>query len=461
MDAFTQAVLARLPLAEAVGRLLKHVLDEEFLKDLFQRHRGCGSEQKVTFAMLVQVIASALVEHGGSGRRSFHEARGAGRLEATDQAVYGKLRRVPVPLSEALLREASRRLAQLLPASARELAPPSLAGYRVAVIDGKKLKNLPKRALALRGVSGKALGGKALVGLCLEEQLIVAMHASRDGEANDAPLASGLIDELAAGGDARPLLVIADRQFCDLSIPRRLTEDGGAFLIRYSKKMLFSAEKEQTLVDAQGRPVREAWGWLGRPADPRRLWVRQIALERGAEEPILLVTNLLDDEAVSGADLLEAYRTRWTIERVFQLVTEVFGLKTLIGSTPEGAVFQFALCALLYNLIQVVKAYIAVAHNRSPRSLSGEMIFRDIQKQFIAGGALAPWDQALLALEQLKPDELSAQLTRLLASCWSTLWIKTTGRRRPPPSLQTVPGGHFSAQKLIQKHRIQSRNSRR
>jgi hypothetical protein len=461
MDAFTEAVLARLPLAESVGRLLKHALDDELMKELFQRHRGCGSEQKVTFAMLAQVITSALVEHGGSGRRSFHEARRAGRLEATDQAVYGKLRRVPVPLSEALLRAATQRLARLLPPLARQVTPPSLAGYRVAVIDGKAIKNLPKRARPLRGVSGKALGGKALVGLCLQQQLIVAMHASRDGEANDAPLAPGLVEQLADGADARPLLVIADRQFCDLSIPRRLAEGGGAFLIRYSKKLLFSAEKEQSLVDAQGRPARQAWGWLGAASDPRRLWVRQIAVERGSDEPILLVTNLLDDEAAGGADLLEAYRARWTIERVFQLVAEVFGLKTLIGSTPEGAIFQFALCALLYNLIQVVQAHIAAARDRPPRSLSGEMIFRDVQKQFIAGSMLAPGGQAISALHDLKPDELRAHLTRLLAPCWSTLWIKTTGRRRPPPTLQPLPGGHCSAHKLIQQHKTQSRNSRR
>jgi hypothetical protein len=214
-------------------------------------------------------------------------------------------------------------------------------------------------------------------------------------------------------------------------------------------------------VDAQGRPARQAWGWLGAASDPRRLWVRQIAVERGSDEPILLVTNLLDDEAAGGADLLEAYRARWTIERVFQLVAEVFGLKTLIGSTPEGAIFQFALCALLYNLIQVVQAHIAAARDRPPRSLSGEMIFRDVQKQFIAGSMLAPGGQAISALHDLKPDELRAHLTRLLAPCWSTLWIKTTGRRRPPPTLQPLPGGHCSAHKLIQQHKTQSRNSRR
>ena len=45
---------------------------------------------------------------------------------------------------------------------------------------------------------------------------------------------------------------------------------------------------------------------------------------------------------------------------MFQQVTEVFGLEHLIGTRPEGVIFQFAMCLLLYNLIQVVRGAIAV-----------------------------------------------------------------------------------------------------
>jgi hypothetical protein len=460
MDAFAEQVVSRLPLAEATWRMLRYALDDKFLGDLFQRHRGCGSEQKVTFGALVALICDALSHHQGSGRRSFHAARQAGRLAATDQAVYGKLRRVPVALSEALLREAAKRLRSLLPNVPDQEPVAALAGYRVVVVDGKKLKQLPKRSKPLRGLAGKALGGKALVGLALDESLVIAMQASPDGEANDAPLTPGLIAQLEAdGSDERPLLVIADRQFCDLKIPRRLADAGHAFLIRYSKKMLFSAENESAFTDATGRPARQALGWLGRAGDERRLFVRQITLERAAEEPVVLVTNLLDDQAASAAHLLEAYRARWTVERVFQQVTEVFGLETLIGSTPQGAIFQFALCALLYDLIQVTKRYLAAAQARSPQSLSGEMIFRDVQEQLIACLTLTSVDEVLAFLDQppQASDQLVAQLQRLLTGPWSNLWIKAVGpRRRPPPPQQPSPGGHFSAWKILKQQRPQT-----
>ena len=339
MDGFDEEVLARLPLAEAVWTLLRHVADESLLSQLFERHRGTGSERDVPFALLVELVTDALLQHAGSGRQSFQAAREVQRLTATNEAVYGKLRRLPVELSEAVVRETTRRLRQALPEGQRSDVPPALSDYQVVVIDGKKLKRLPKRLQALRGVRGKMLGGKVLAGLLLNEGLIVAMHASPDGEANDAPLAPQLMDQCQAEFDG-PLLYIADRQFCDLKIPRRIDADDQRFLIRYSKKMLFSAEKERVFSDASGRAVREAWGWLGSPKDPRRMYLRQITLDRGGEEEVILVTNLLDADEVPSEQLLEAYLARWTIERVFQQVTEVFHLQRLVSTSPQGAIFS-------------------------------------------------------------------------------------------------------------------------
>jgi hypothetical protein len=46
---------------------------------------------------------------------------------------------------------------------------------------------------------------------------------------------------------------------------------------------------------------------------------------------------------------------------MFQQVTEVFRLQRLIGGTPQATVFQCAFCLLLYNVIQVMRAQVAVA----------------------------------------------------------------------------------------------------
>ena len=87
--------------------------------------------------------------------------------------------------------------------------------------------------------------------------------------------------------------------------------------------------------------------------------MRQIHLVRPGAEDVFLVTDLLDEATYPADDLLEVYLKRWEIERVFQKITEVFHLEHLIGSTPEATIFQASFCLVLYNLLQVMRAYVA------------------------------------------------------------------------------------------------------
>ena len=78
----------------------------------------------------MQLIADALLEYDGSARASFEHALDNDSLEVTMQAAYGKLRRLPIPLSTAFLTEATARLRELLPVPATAVVPPSLHGNK-------------------------------------------------------------------------------------------------------------------------------------------------------------------------------------------------------------------------------------------------------------------------------------------------------------------------------------------
>ena len=78
----------------------------------------------------------------------------------------------------------------------------------------------------------------------------------------------------------------------------------------------------------------EEWGWLGKPASKKSLYVRRITLFRKNDEDVILVTSLTDADKYPATDLMDAYLLRWGIENVFQQVTEVFHLQRLISSTP-------------------------------------------------------------------------------------------------------------------------------
>ena len=186
--AFGREVLTRLPLAEAVLWLWRWVADEAVLQELFNRERGRCYEEVLRFPVLVQLIADALLEHRGSGRKSFQRGQEHGQLATSLQAVYEKLGRVPLGLSEAFLATGTARLSQLAAAEAQLPVPASVQEFAIVAVDGKAIKRVAKRLKVMWGRKGGVLGGKALVAVELRSGVAVAMATAADGETNDAKL---------------------------------------------------------------------------------------------------------------------------------------------------------------------------------------------------------------------------------------------------------------------------------
>jgi hypothetical protein len=383
---FAREVLRRLPLAEAVLSLWRWVADPLFLLSVFTRHRGQGYEKEISFAVLVQRIAAALLEHQGRGRKSFARGREHGLLTASVQAVYQKLGRIPLGLSDAWLAESTARMRPVSPGVARRPVSPALASLEVISVDGKAITRVAKRLKPLQGRKGGVLGGKALGALELRSGLVVAMATHPAGETNEAKRVPTLSPQVRAQVAGKRLWV-ADRQCCDLTPPAAFVQGDDHCLVRYHPKTLFCPDLTRPVhrgQEAQGRVWEQDWGWLGSAQAKHRRFLRRLTLSRPGEEPILLLTDLLDATRFPVTALLDLYLARWSMERVFQQITEVFHLHTLIGATPQGTVFQFAFCGLLYNMGQVVRAYVATAQARPAPTISTELLFDDVHRQLVA-----------------------------------------------------------------------------
>jgi hypothetical protein len=237
-------------------------------------------------------------------------------------------------------------------------------------------------------------------------------------------------------------------------------------LIRYHPKVHFHPDPHrspQCSVDTQGRPVSEEWGWLGAEDNPRRRYVRRVMLTRLGEEAVVLVTDLLDVARYPAADLLTVYLARWGIERVFQQITEVFVLQRLIGSTPQATVFQAAFCLVLYNMVQVVRGYIAAARPEPclTELLSAEQIFYDVQRELTAVSVLLPLAMVAAGYaEDLSVGQLRQRLHCLLASVWTPRWRKASNTKpRPKVPKAKQSGAHTSMYRLLVAARQQRRGS--
>lgn len=501
MDGFQVELFRRLPLAQSVLRLFCYALDESVLEDVFETHRGRCYQDVLTFPGLVYLIRDALVLHGGSGHQAFSKAAAEGHLPVAEQNVYGKLSRIPLDLSMAVLSVGAERLRPVVPEDRpAAVLPKSLEGLHAIVFDGKKIKKAAKRLKPLRGLPGTLLGGKLLVALDLVSGLATEMHVDPDGERNDVPLVPGLVRQVRER-ISDPILWIGDRQFGNLSVPALLRErSGDHFLVRCPTSLTLRIDTERPSrsgIDSSGRSYVEEWGWIGCEVK-RRLYVRRITLDRVPEETILLITDLLDDDRWPATDLLDTYLQRWGIERMFQKVTEVFNLQTLIGSSPAAMIFQAAMCFLLYDMIQVVQVFVAEDGGRTREEVSTEKLFRDVAGQLstwkdlgdpeVAAEHLAstvdPTSHAgrigeLSFSEKASPPErgegvdqtrpcdeirpsdspvaMTAWLRETLKGRWSVLWVKSPPKRKRSSATEAsqakVPrghGGHTSTWRVLQ-----------
>lgn len=455
MDRPSKEVLARMPLAEAVLWLWRWVTCEERMEGLWDRFRGRCYQKVLTFSTMVHLIADALLQYGGSGRQSFENNRQSGELLASVQAAYRKLGRLPIPLSQAFLAESTAALTEVFPAWAKRDLPYSLDGFQVVVLDGKAIKRVARRLKLLRGTGGGLLGGKALVALDWNTGLVLAMHAHPDGEAHEVRFVPELLPAVRQRV-AGPRLWLADRAFCDLEQPRRFTAQAGDhFLVRYHPKVKFYPDPEKPERrgnTAQGQSYLEQWGWLGGLSDQRRRYVRRIRLLR-PQDDLILVTDLLDADVHPAQDLLWLYAERWGIERVFQQVTEVFGLQGLIGGTPQACIFQFAFCLLLYNMIQVVRSYIATGRYRPPEEISTEKLFDDVERQLIAWDIMCtPQATHNYFQRRLNLKTLQARLRVLLGSTWSDTWFKSPSQSHHGKTPRKRTPTHHSVYRILHAH---------
>jgi hypothetical protein len=457
MKSLTVGLLERLPLAQVVLMCWSFVMDDSFLEDLFQKHRGPGYFRKLGFATLVGLIRDALLTKEDGARRTFERARQGGRMAVSVAAAYGKLARVPLELSQAFLCEGAGQLMGLMPID-HWIAPASLAEFDLLACDGKTIKHVQHRLKPTRAVCGKLLGGKLQVAQDMRSGLAIAMNACEEAERNEVRLTEGLLQQVRR---ERAILWVSDRQYSDLKMPRLFMQNRGHFLIRYNRTLSFRADPQRTASegeDSRGRRYLQEWGWVGGQDSTKRLYVRRITLYRPEvqDEDVILITDLLNPQLYPATDLLECYLHRWGIEKMFQQVTEVFDLRHLIGTTPRAAIFQSAFCLMLYNIIQIIRGYVAQDGGLASEQVSTCKLFGDVKRELIAWSVMGDTQQTLAELTPaLSLEQMRTRLPELLH--WNNLWLKSKARTKPSVGGRTThaKGGRSSVYKLLQAARDQ------
>ena len=355
-------------------------------------------------------------------------------LPVSITSAYEKLGNLPVPVSEALLEEGTRRMNAVLPEiPAVDPLPDCWADYEVFGADGKAIKHVKRLLKPLRGLQAGILGARASVGLNLRTGLAVAMVGHLDGEAGEAALTEALLPKLAAAAGERLWVVVLDRLYCNLSFPQQVLKAGGHFLIRYCSNTTFvpdAARPAQEGRDAQGHRIVQEWGWLGKVEKADRQYVRRITKHRPDGKGLGVVTDLLDEVKYPAEAMLRTYRSRWGIETVFHQITDVFSLRHLIGTMPKAVLFQLSFCLLLYNALQVVRAHLASHQECEAKTISNEKLFYDVKRQLVAVSELVEVESLLRCWARCRRRPSCECLREGLRGAWSDRWWKAPSSGR-------------------------------
>jgi Transposase DDE domain len=350
------------PICVMARGLMERALSAVHLDALFEKTAQRQYTKELLFSTVVDLMSTVVCRV----RPSVHAAYLAKKDEVgvSVRALYDKLECLEVGTSAALVRHTAERLEPII----RQMggtSPPLLKGYKTKILDGNHLAHSERRLKILRDVAAGPLPGQTLVVLEPETGLASGVICCEDGHTQERKLLEQ-IWSMVEDND----LWIADRNFCTTKFLFGLAVRQGFFIIRQHASTL-RWERESRLRKVgktESGVLYERKLWLLDDEGNERM-VRQITLvlntpTRDGETTIRLLSNL--PRKVPAAKIAELYRERWTIEHLFQNMTELLRCEVNTLAYPKAALFGFCAALAASNVLATVKAALRATHKDVP-----------------------------------------------------------------------------------------------
>jgi hypothetical protein len=185
----------------------------------------------------------------------------------------------------------------------------------------------------------------------------------------------------------------------------------------------------------------------------RRITVALHEPTRDGDTAIHVLSNVPMRKA-SAQKLAESYGKRWTIETMFQELTETLTCEVNALSYPKAALFGFCLALMAYNAVAVMKAALRAVHGHetvhqaiSPYSLTLEI------SQTYDGMMVAIPSPHWSIFRNMNAQQLADVLQALAQHVNLRRYKKHPRGPKKKPTLRTAykNGGHVSTAKILAK----------
>jgi hypothetical protein len=441
------------PISVMMRGIVENAFSSDRIDESFERTAESQYTRTLAFSTVADLLAEVVFDISPSIGAAYQAH--AGKISVSRKSVYNKLNGVEPGVSAALVHDSVKRFAPVIRRLQATL-PPLLPGYRTKILDGNHFSATEHRLEELRTIGAAPLPGKALVVLDAELKLATKVIPCEDGHAQERSLLDHVLADVA-GGD----LWIADRNFCTLKFVFGIFLRQGKFLIREHANLpgvLLGSRKYKGRTDT-GK-VYEQRFQLTHPDTEQTMTVRRITIQldeptRDGDTEMHLVTNVPVKDA-QAKKLAELYRKRWTIETMFQELTETLSCEIKTLAYPKAAVFAFCLALVAYNGISVIKAALRAVHGSETveNEVSGYYITLEISKTY-AGMMIAIPTQHWVVFRDLTATQLAKVLKDLAQNVDLAKYQKHT-RGPKKPKLQrtsTEKTNHVSTARIIAKRK--------
>jgi IS4 transposase len=346
------------PVSVMVRGLLEKILSPQKLDELFER----TSKNQYTKELLFSTVVEMMMLVSSGIRPSIHAAyqAQASTMSVSVTSVYNKLNGMESNLSAELVRDTAAEMEALIRHLKGHL-PEWLPGYRVKILDGNTLKASEHRLKPLRTCNSAPLPGQSLVVLDPSLMLAIDVFPCEDGHAQERSLLPQVLATVESDD-----VWIADRNFCTQDFLSGIVENHAYFLIREHKCLPWhNADKLRYFGSSQGGEVFEQSIMIsddaGYLSQIRRV---KVVLEEPTDDgdsEIFILTNL-PAKVASALVVAQIYRRRWTIETLFQRLTDIFNCEIKTLAYPRAALFAFCVALVSYNILSVVLAALRSIH---------------------------------------------------------------------------------------------------
>jgi Transposase DDE domain len=438
------------PICVMARGVLEHLFNAERIDALFARTAKVQYTRAVLFSSVVDLMGQVVLGVHPSVHAAYQAQ--ADQLGVSDQAIYDKLNHVELGVSAELVRDAARQAAPVIGELHAEL-PPLVPGYRTKILDGNHLAASEHRVAELRRTWAAPLPGQILVVLEQQPMLATEVVLCEDGHAQERSLL-GQVLPLVSPDD----LWMADRNFCTIDFLWGIAARGGYFVMRQHGQLqgtLVGSRTYKGAVDT-GKVYEQRIDLVNAQGDTMTLRRMTVALHeptRDGDAAIHILSNVPRRQA-SAQTLAASYRKRWTIETMFQELTETLTCEVHALGYPKAALFGFCLALLAYNAVAVLKAALRAVHG-------GAQVQQDISMYYLAleiaqtydGMMVAIPSQEWLIFRALNAKQLADVLTELATYVNLRRYQKHPRGLKKERTQRTAykNGNHVSTAKILAK----------